>query len=266
MTLSMIIPVAVLSIFPHQEPRFLIPIIVPLVYLHASNIFAEQDNVVMNIQEVKPAKTGKLSHHSLRNYLFSLWLLANVILTVFYGFVHQGGVFPVVSHLSALKRSMPSTAFHVVTSHVYSVPESFFVQKQTDRVYVRNNTKFMASKQVFLYEEGSNDLEIVLKKIQSVVNKQQAKSKYKMFLVIPSSLKHHLEFLLKNTEFKNVNMKVARTFYPHLSTEAFPDFSEYCLDVFPYYKCENDKILSVYEYVLKINELIGLDLYEVKIL
>lgn len=261
MTLSMIIPVSVLSIFPHQEPRFLIPIIVPLVYIHAPNIHKEPDNVIMNVNESRTVTT-EVQYHPKRNYLFNLWIVINVILTVFYGFVHQGGIFPVASHLSQLKISSPSTTFHIITSHVYSIPESLFVQRETDRVYVRNNTKFMASKQVFLYEEGSNDLENVLKKIRamSVLSNKQ---KTKIFLIMPRSLKHHLEFLLQSTEYKNLNLKIVNSFYPHLSIEAFPDFSEYCLDVFSYFQCEKGKTLSLYEYATKIVELFALDLYKI---
>jgi len=61
--------VFVLSCAPHQEPRFLLPAIVPLVVLYGTNL-----------TQVRWAEY--------------IWPLFNVVLFIFFGFLHQSGVVP----------------------------------------------------------------------------------------------------------------------------------------------------------------------------
>lgn len=63
---------AALSWFPHQEPRFILPIIVPLLILFGSHFFG--------------------SNYNIRNLM--IWILFNVLGIIFFGFMHQGKVIP----------------------------------------------------------------------------------------------------------------------------------------------------------------------------
>ena len=89
MMISFVIPIALLSIFPHQEPRFILPVILLLQFSHwikspeigAMNI-ANKKKPTMRSNTVKENKFG----------LKSVWYLCNVIIVIFYGFIHQGGV------------------------------------------------------------------------------------------------------------------------------------------------------------------------------
>ncbi|ESO07899.1 hypothetical protein HELRODRAFT_169602 [Helobdella robusta] len=65
---SWLVPLFLLSLFPHQEPRFLLPLIVPLVILYASQFY------------------------HVKTMFFFMWVLPNLLLILFYGFVHQAGV------------------------------------------------------------------------------------------------------------------------------------------------------------------------------
>lgn len=67
MILTIISSLILLSFIPHQEFRFLLPLIVPLVYSFSYNIYTS-------------------------NRLFLIWLLINIITINFYSSIHQSGV------------------------------------------------------------------------------------------------------------------------------------------------------------------------------
>ncbi len=67
MILSFVVPLLAFSLIPHQEPRFLIPSLIPLCFLYGNRIFQTK-------------------------FYFSLWLLINLVLIALYGFIHQSGV------------------------------------------------------------------------------------------------------------------------------------------------------------------------------
>lgn len=73
---------SILSCAPHQEPRFLLPSMVPLVFLYGRHIFGT------GALETDAIKRGsKLCHPSL-----VVWIVFNVILYIFFGWLHQGGL------------------------------------------------------------------------------------------------------------------------------------------------------------------------------
>ncbi|XP_050499486.1 GPI mannosyltransferase 4 [Diabrotica virgifera virgifera] len=259
MTLSFIVPLAMLSIFPHQEPRFLIPLIVPLVYLHATTVLPETDyNLVEapKVPSVVPVKKKTQSYVLLR-----VWLLLNTILTLLYGFLHQGGVFSATNYLSQqMKIVSSSTEYHIVTSHIYSLPESFFLQRSQYQLYLRGQVDRTMKKRVFLYEEGSKDLSLILKKIKLIINLGK-KDEHKTYLLISGSLEDDLEYASLKTDLK---LHLLKRFSPHLSFEAFPNFSMYCLDfVKPMYR-GNCIPLPLDQYFNWLSSLFALNLYRVE--
>ncbi|ESO98795.1 hypothetical protein LOTGIDRAFT_158742 [Lottia gigantea] len=68
--IAFICPISYLSLFPHQEPRFLLPII-PFACVMAADI---------------------LESSKFQNVFWCLWIVFNICATVFFGFLHQGGV------------------------------------------------------------------------------------------------------------------------------------------------------------------------------
>lgn len=271
MITSMTIPAALLSIFPHQEPRFLIPITVPLVYLHADDILTETDNTTIKITGSSQInkKHKSTSSYKNQNYLMKFWLFINAVCVIFYGFIHQGGIYPMLSYLSQELQTYPlSSTFHIFTSHIYSIPESLLLQRRTDILHISNNTKYMTHKRVFLHEEGSSDLELLLNKVVGLIETHKNKFlksqlELKVYIILPSSLKYKLNFALGDENYKTLRVNLYKTFYPHLSTEALPNFSLYCLDVLPFYECKNGEILEWRDYVSAIAEFCALDLYTV---
>lgn len=239
MVASMVTPVAVLSIFPHQEPRFLIPILLPLAYLTATNIIDEPDHWLAQITKKTTVTATNTNTGSQRKIMFKVWIVLNALLAVFYGFIHQGGVFPAISYLAKEIRGAPnSTVFHVVSSHNYMIPDALLARPKYSGLFV--------------YEEGSHDLEYLLNKLENIVA-----SKGMVYLIIPTSLREELQHKKHKVKFH-----CTKSFYPHLSTEAFPQIFDYCLDLLSN-TCGSENTLSLYAYFSKIVELFGLDLYRI---
>lgn len=69
------IPLALISLAPHQEPRFLLPLLVPL-HLFAGATVAQS------------------------KWLRVAWIVFNVALAIFFGVLHQGGVLPFLLTMS----------------------------------------------------------------------------------------------------------------------------------------------------------------------
>ncbi|KAI8973206.1 Alg9-like mannosyltransferase family-domain-containing protein [Mycotypha africana] len=66
-----------LSIIPHQEARFLCPLLVPLILIY----------------------TWRENQYSISVYFWLLWIVFNIVTTYIFGVVHQGGVIPAVGFL-----------------------------------------------------------------------------------------------------------------------------------------------------------------------
>ncbi|XP_054160718.1 GPI mannosyltransferase 4-like [Oppia nitens] len=95
--LTFIIPLIGFSLIPHQEPRFLIPSLVPLCYLYG-----------------KPAINSKL--------LFILWIIINTILVIFYAFIHQSGVIKGLFDLNDIIKQNSDKRIDIVFSRTYLPP------------------------------------------------------------------------------------------------------------------------------------------------
>ncbi|CAG9814967.1 unnamed protein product [Phaedon cochleariae] len=263
MTLSFLVPVILLSIFPHQEPRFLIPVLVPLVYLHATRVLPETDTSLVEAPKVHIK--GELKKTKPSNVLFKLWLLINTLLVIFYGFLHQGGIYPATAYLSKELQSAPlKTEFHILTSHVYSLPESFFMQKSIGRLYSKGRIQYSVSRRVFLYEEGSKKVELILKKLQLILESRQKNlsKKGKVYFLISSSLDDKLENLSVGSK---VRFYLVERFTPHISTEAFPDMTAYCLDLFQSFYGSHCTGLTLVEYLKWLYNSFGLSLYQAEL-
>ncbi|NWV00439.1 PIGZ mannosyltransferase, partial [Upupa epops] len=103
-------PLAVLSLFSHQEPRFLIPLILPLVLFSTSRDRAVKWKRVM--------------------------IVFNVLGAVLFGYLHQGGLIPCLFHLERLIHS-PQSSNHVrhytlLFAHTYMPPRSLLNIKEVD--------------------------------------------------------------------------------------------------------------------------------------
>ena len=103
--LCILVPVLILSLIPHQEPRFIMPVILPLVLLFCSKVVGS-------------------------NYFPTImmsWFIWNIIGCIFFGVLHQAGIVPSMLHLQrVINNNVQSLqepyCHHVVYFHTYMPP------------------------------------------------------------------------------------------------------------------------------------------------
>ena len=98
--LSIVVPVLALSVFPHQEARFLVPVLAPLSLLHSHHVF------------------GVASFR----WVSVMWVLFNVAGCEFFGALHQGGLLPCLRHIQGIHAREPHVTRHVIFYHTYMPP------------------------------------------------------------------------------------------------------------------------------------------------
>ncbi|GAA6058994.1 hypothetical protein JCM10212_001704 [Sporobolomyces blumeae] len=81
---SVVVPLVALSIQPHQEPRFLVPLVVPIVLLAPTT----------------PLSSPRSQKRKQRRLFWSLWLVHSLLLTTLFGYLHQGGLVPTLFRLN----------------------------------------------------------------------------------------------------------------------------------------------------------------------
>lgn len=95
--------------------------------------------------------------------------------------------------------------------------------------------KLRAKNKFFLYEYGNLHMEELQQKVKLLLDvnemrKHQSRktaaipSSYRLYLAIPSSLTEDLSIALFRSNHTTVKYQRIETFYPHLSTEALPNF------------------------------------------
>ncbi|XP_009958322.1 PREDICTED: GPI mannosyltransferase 4 [Leptosomus discolor] len=103
------VPLAFLSLFSHQEPRFLIPLILPLVLFSTSQ-----------------SRAVKWKH---------VIIIFNVLGALLFGCLHQGGLIPCLFHLEQLVHSESSNHprhYTLLFAHTYMPPRSLLNIKKRD--------------------------------------------------------------------------------------------------------------------------------------
>lgn len=271
MTASFIVPVALLSVFPHQEARFLIPVTLPIVFLHSQRI-RHSPSKECGVEYQRCAKILPL-RQTTGNYMLTIWYLFNIILTVFYGFLHQGGVYPLMDHLNNEMHTKPRLmTIHVVTSHTYSLPLSLLQLENTKNSIFDRETgiRYRLAKQFFAYEMGSRPLHEVQEKLEELLESCEykltdKKLDYRLYLALPASLSEEFHTMVFNSSMR-FNHSVSRIFYPHITTEALPKLIGHsdCLDNEAEGYCEKEHIYnSPFKYLTRLIEQLGLILIRI---
>ncbi|XP_063993166.1 GPI mannosyltransferase 4 [Diachasmimorpha longicaudata] len=233
-----IVPIALLSIFPHQEPRFIIPVLLPLVFLHGGSLGnGKSPTTVAPSNSHDPTHIyTKKSPRIIRWQV--IWWLTNMFLTLFYGFLHQGGVLPLAKHMyHELKAKPELTHVHLFTSFTYPLPTALLHLKNTNKIYTSSTKhRYQLKQDFFLYEEGSKDISEVYTNIQRTLKEcekkfHNQKIPYRLYYAMPVNLfPEFMEHILMNGT-RNLSYQTTNVFYPHISTEKLPIFT-FNLDCF----------------------------------
>lgn len=225
MTTSFIIPIMLLSIFPHQEPRFIIPTLLPLTFLYAPNI--NQTSGVDTITRISGNNENTFTERNKLNKLQILWFICNIALTFFYGFAHQGGVLPLSSHIANELKAKPDlTHIHLFTSHTYSIPTALLHLRNTRKTYVSSgNHKYKLIKDFYLYEQGSKSIQdvcnvIALKLHECEYKYATKKVPYRLYYALPATDLEEFIFIQNNINLFDYH--IVHKFYPHVTIEKLP--------------------------------------------
>jgi hypothetical protein len=131
--LAFLFPLLIFSAVSHKEPRFLLPLVVPMCLLTGHLVF------------------GKQSHATLRY----VWLSFNIIAVAVYGYVHQGGVVPALAHTQRvfMRPAHLAMPHHVIFYHTYMPPRHLVVAPFTANFvtngrYVHEARMHMSEQQV----------------------------------------------------------------------------------------------------------------------
>lgn len=229
MLTSFIAPIILLSLVPHQEPRFILPVILPLVFLYAPNV-----SQVPGVDTVARIVRNHANHTPfvVRQKLSKmeiLWYALNIIFCLFYGFAHQGGVLPLTTHVAAELKAKPElTHIHLYTSHTYSIPTAILHLRNTKKTYISSgNDKYKLVKDFHLYEEGSRNIEEVCNKIAKKIHECEENYivkgvPYRLYYALPATdMDEFIEYSFQN-DTKLFNYHIVNRFYPHVTTEKLP--------------------------------------------
>lgn len=240
MNTTIFVPVVALSLINHQEPRFLIPITLPIIVLHAPKLidgFATTNPFASNRAIPQFIYRRVLSTRASAGYILKYWYAINLCLVVFFGFIHQGGVTQLTHHFSRPSSIVDhrqsnelNAHIHLVTSHIYNMPTSLLFQPSTKQLLINpdNGQKYTRKKQFFLYEYGSMAVDDLQQKLKLILDMNEMRlhrerQLYKLYLAIPSSLTEKLSIALFNSNHTMIKYQRVKMFYPHLSIEAFPN-------------------------------------------
>ncbi|XP_063548166.1 GPI mannosyltransferase 4 [Cydia strobilella] len=225
MLFSLVIPVALLSLFPHQEARFIIPALVPLVYLYGNRLH--------------PNESDLPNHRKLKKILLYTWFILNASLTLFYGFLHQGSIYSFANTLHREIKGTYGTHTYVISTHSYSIPSYLLQLESTTKVYKDRHTghKYRLTPTTFLYKYGSMPMDELFTKVDDVLTNAEMllheyKKQYRFYVATPCSLELEVEEAAK----KYYYFKLVDDFryYPHFCTEAVPKFpsrhDQFCVE------------------------------------
>lgn len=293
MTSVIVIPVFFLSFINHQEPRFLLPITLPIVLLYAPKLQT-------GFSAINPFSTkNRLTNWIYRKILcqkasaeviMKIWYGSNIFLSLFYGFLHQGGVVQLNQHFATSQILDKNVYTHLVTSHIYKVPMSFFFLPSSKTLITNPNTgqKYRRSKQIFLYEYEEMNMDNLYRNLKLIIdanemNMHQRKERHQLLLAIPTSLSNDLSLAFLRSNNTMIKHSLLKVYYPHLSTEAMPQiFTPHPvtinMDVFDVdEKCglydkedvyEDESMLSLSFVLRKVSSIahqLGLALYKIEV-
>ncbi|XP_042223833.1 GPI mannosyltransferase 4-like isoform X2 [Homarus americanus] len=204
---TFILPVLVLSAVPHQEPRFLLPTLLPLVILHSDDV------LLISGKRLKAFK----------HLCFLAWHVWNIFCVIFFGFLHQGGVTKTMMRVHEhILLQPPHTNTHIVFSDMYT-PPTFLLMRRINVVAVaEDGRKYRMAKSVFTYDVGGSRAVSDLHEVTSRIYKEALQNSTRdaeLVLCLPASLSEELY----NSKPENVSLRRLQRVRGHITMEDPPD-------------------------------------------
>jgi GPI mannosyltransferase 4 len=197
------IPLILFTCIPHQEPRFLLPLLIPVILLTSHCIFGARSCISVRI----------------------LWIVFNLVCVFVYGYVHQGGLVASLHYAQkvAIHTGNLNVDQHFIFYHTYMPPRSLIVAPFALNVVnnkrylfegkrIRDELEYEYDKSKSLSTDGFNlgpperqiydlmssseinELETLIESIKkNYTSKSKVKKDYAIFLIAPSPHNIHLE-------------------------------------------------------------------------
>ena len=176
--IALVVPLMVLSLIPHQEPRYLVPLLVPLLAVVVPRLHA--------------------SHN--RDKLLKVWIAFNIVCGVWFGFLHQGGVYKSLEHMNqhihSTRASGEEGGVHLIYWRTHMAPPHLL------GVDVNDNT-------VRLHNLNGGDCQRVTDLLQDLRRKNFSGE---VWLFCPSVLHSSV----------GDNFTLHKQYFPHVTTEDLP--------------------------------------------
>lgn len=192
---SIWVPLLLLSLFSHQEPRFLLPLIVPVVLLTHHFISGPKHSYILR----------------------KSWIFWNLLGLLMFGAFHQGAVTKSLLILNSELRSNASMqrANHVIFYHTY-MPPSFLLQ-------LDNSTGWLVEPKV--HDLAGASATVLKATIERIKNKYTLVKDTKHLKGLRIFVISHPLKIFKNRQ-------PWRTVFPHFSSEYPTDFGKVLSEIF----------------------------------
>ena len=197
MFLSYFFPLIMLSFFPHQEPRFLLPLIFPLVFTVSEFILGPQSQYSIKVN----------------------WVIFNVLGCIVFGILHQGGVVPCLSYLQKLTSESRTGTNHIVFYHTYMPPKHLLQIPKTANNISNDALNLLTHDSVTLHDLQGSSVKVLTSHIQTIIDDHKNDlSELSILVASPSSLDWVFCDVRPNYQFK-----LRTSFGGHLTLEDPPD-------------------------------------------
>jgi len=200
-----LVPVILLSLFPHQEPRFLIPLLPVFAAMYSHKMAASRVAI-------------------------AFWVVANLLGSLFYGCVHQAGVVPCLGYL---QQTPPTTGDrHIVFWHTYTAPQHLLLLPSPTQDPVDGRV----SPPISL--EG-NSVEDLIHHLTLINGSQASRRREKPTVMVATSSSEHQCLVCMASE-AGMRLELVESFWPHLSIEHPPWIHDILCRAPPRNCCNND--------------------------
>ena len=185
---SVLFSLSILSTFQHQEPRFVLPLIIPVTILLSRCLYP----------------------FSCNKFLITIWIVFNFSFFAFFGIFHQGGVVPSMDYVGSLARvhnenHLQTTRFrHVIFYKTYMPP-----------IHLAAISNKNSPHRKFLITDLAGSPH---KKLEETLQTSLVKPNSEVYLALPTSLPCSQWQKLR----QNYILKEQFGAYPHLSLETPP--------------------------------------------
>jgi len=178
-----------LSLAPHQEARFLIPLLIPIVLVCAS--FLHQNSTMLETKKIY-------------RFIFVIILVFNILLLLLFGIFHQGGLLRSLLYLEKLK---------ITTATTHSYEAYYYKTHMPPRFILSNRGSPGDVGYCNIIDLKSGNIDELKKRLQE---KTVLTNEMITLVIAPGSVR------LKEDPILNRCLHLTKTFWPHLSTEDWP--------------------------------------------